>query len=460
MTGLLSQANRSRGGSGETPGELRSNRRGALALLAVLVGIALLAVLTDHVMYVVGAVGFLLALLISVQLHETGHFVLARRFGMKATQFFVGFGPTLWSRTRGETEYGVKAVPAGGYVKIAGMTPLEEMEPGDEDRAFYRQPVRQRVAVLAAGALVQFVLAVALVLVAVFALGLPVERAPAVGRVSACVADDPGVGQPDVAPAQVCDLPGARPAPAQAAGLQVGDVLLAVDGQPVDGSRALTQALRTSADRPVVLDVQRGEERLALPVTPAAVSRVDLEQVDKRVVAGTIGIVVRPRQDTERQGFVQSAEDSGQLLKAFVVGIKTTVTTKLGSVADLYSDERDPAGLVGIVGVGRISGEVLESEETVSVKAFTFLATIASLNLFVGLFNLLPLLPLDGGHVAVAVYEGARDKLRRLRGYRGPLQRVDYNKLLPVTYAVAGSFLLLTLFILGADLVNPIRLSS
>ena len=458
MTGLLSQANRSRG-PGETPAELQSNRRGALGLLAVLVAIAVLAVASDHVMYVVGALGFLLALLVSVQLHETGHFVLARRFGMRATQFFVGFGPTLWSRTRGETEYGIKAVPAGGYVKIAGMTPLEEVEPGDEGRAFYAQPVRQRVAVLAAGALVQFALAVLLVLAAVFALGLPVERAPAVGRVSACVADDPGVGQPDVAPDQVCALPSAKPAPAQAAGLLVGDVLLAVDGQPVTGSRELTQALRAAPGRPVSLDVQRGEQRLQLTVTPAAVSRVDLEQVDQRVVAGTIGIVVRPRQDTERQGFVQSARDSGSLLKAFAVGIKTTVTEKLGSVKDLYSDQRDPAGLVGIVGVGRISGEVLESEETASVKAFTFLVTVASLNLFVGLFNLLPLLPLDGGHIAVAVYEGARDKVRRLRGYRGPLQRVDYAKLLPLTYGVAGAFLLLTLFILGADIVNPIRIS-
>ena len=459
MTGLLSQANRARGGPGETPAELRGNRRSALVVLGVLAAIALLAVLSDHVMYVVGALGFLLALLISVQLHETGHFVLARRFGMKATQFFVGFGPTLWSRTRGETEYGVKAIPAGGYVKIAGMTPLEEMEPGDEGRAFYAQPVRQRVAVLAAGALVQFVLAVGLVLVAVFALGLPVERAPAVGRVSACVADDPGVGQPDVAPEQVCDVPGARPAPAQAAGLQVGDVLLAVDGQPVTGSRQLSEALRAAPDRPVVLDVQRGEQRLQLPVTPAAVSRVDLENVDQRVVAGTVGIVMRQRQDTQRQGFVQSVQDSGKLLKLFAVGIKTTVTEKLGTVADLYTDQRDPDGLVGIVGVGRISGEVLESEETASVKAFSFVVTIASLNLFVGLFNLLPLLPLDGGHIAVAVYEGARDKLRRLRGYRGPLQRVDYNKLLPLTYGVAGTFFLLMLFILGADIVNPIRIT-
>jgi len=456
VTGLLSQANRSRAAA---PGELQGNRRGALALLGVVVAIAAVAVLTSHVMYVVGALGFLLALLLSVQLHETGHFLLARRFGMKATQFFVGFGPTLWSRTRGETEYGVKAVPAGGYVKIAGMTPLEELDPGDEGRAFYAQPVHQRVVVLAAGALVQFVLAVALVLVAVFAIGLPVERAPAVGRVSTCVADDPGVGQPDVAPDQVCALPTAQPAPALTAGLEEGDVLLAVDGRQVTDSRGLTEALRAAPGRAVVLDVQRGEQRVQLTVTPAAVSRVDLDAVDRRVVAGTIGIVVRPRQDTERQGFVQSAQDSATLLQQFAVGIKTTVTEKLGSVKDLYTDERDPAGLVGIVGVGRISGEVLESEETASLKAFTFLVTVASLNLFVGLFNLLPLLPLDGGHIAVAVYEGTRDKVRRLRGYRGPLQRVDYAKLLPLTYGVAGAFLLLTLFILGADIVNPIRIS-
>jgi len=115
---------------------------------------------------------------------------------------------------------------------------------------------------------------------------------------------------------------------------------------------------------------------------------------------------------------------------------------------------------VGIVGVGRISGEVIESEETAGVKALTFVGIVAGLNLFVGLFNLLPLLPLDGGHIAIAVYEGVRDRIRRLRGYRGPFQRVDYNKLLPLTYAVAGAFLLFTVALLGADLFNPIRLPT
>ena len=141
-------------------------------------------------------------------------------------------------------------------------------------------------------------------------------------------------------------------------------------------------------------------------------------------------------------------------------GIKTTVTTKLGSITKVYSDDRDPQGFVGIVGVGRISGEVIESDETAGVKALTFVSIVAGLNLFVGLFNLLPLLPLDGGHIAVAVYEGARDRVRRLRGYRGPFQRVDYTKLLPLTYGVAGFFLLFTVVLLGADIVNPIRISQ
>jgi membrane-associated protease RseP (regulator of RpoE activity) len=162
---------------------------------------------------------------------------------------------------------------------------------------------------------------------------------------------------------------------------------------------------------------------------------------------------------TERQGPVDSLRASGTVMKQFLVGIKLTVTEKLGSITKLYSSDRDPEGFVGIVGAGRISGEVLASTETGGVKALSFVLLVASLNLFVGLFNLLPLLPLDGGHIAVVLYESARDRIRRRRGYHGVIQRVDYNKLLPVTYGVAGTFLVLTLFILGADLVNPIRIT-
>jgi membrane-associated protease RseP (regulator of RpoE activity) len=172
--------------------------------------------------------------------------------------------------------------------------------------------------------------------------------------------------------------------------------------------------------------------------------------------------VVAPqfRQATERLGPVEALENSGLVAVQMAEGIKRTVTEKLGTVTQVYGPDRDPEGFIGIVGAGRISGEVLASEETLAFKALNFLVLMAGLNLFVGLFNLLPLLPLDGGHLAVLAFEQARDKVKRMRGYSGELVRVDLTKLLPLTYAVVLFFAGFTLWLLGADIVNPIRITQ
>ncbi|MGI8535539.1 MAG: M50 family metallopeptidase [Mycobacteriales bacterium] len=415
---------------------------------------------------VLGFLGFVVALLVSVSLHEGGHFLTARRYGMKASQFFVGFGPTLWSRQRGETEYGVKAIPAGGFVKIVGMTSLEEIDPADEDRAFYRQPAKQRAVVLAAGSTVHFIIAIVLVLLTSLFIGKAVEKAPGVGLVVPCVT---------ASAEQQCDAEGSVPSPAGAAGFQAGDTVVAIEGQPVEDVRTLLTEIRRYPAQTITVTVERAGVRQDLTVTPAAVSRPSLNPTrdangqpllidGKKVYAtervGAIGVLPEYRQGTERLGPVEAVQYSVTTMGNIVTGIVTTFTEKIGTITQVYGPDRDPQGFVGVVGAGRISGEVLASDETLAFKMLGFFGLIAGLNFFVGVFNLLPLLPLDGGHIAVLFFEQARDSIKRAFGYTGPLRRVDLTKLLPVTYAVVLFFAGFTLWLLGADIVNPIRLNS
>ena len=400
---------------------------------------------------VLGFLGFVVALLVSVSLHEGGHFLTARRYGMKASQFFVGFGPTLWSRQSGETEWGFKAVPAGGFVKIVGMTPLEEVDPADEKRAFWRQPARQRAVVLASGSIVHFVIAVGLVLLTSLLIGKAVEKPPAIDIVLPCVT---------AASDLECTDAGALPGPAAEAGLQEGDIVVAVAGKPVDSVREFVTEVRRFPTETVAVTVERQGVRQDLRVTPAAVLRPSLNdpQVTERV--GAIGVLPKYQQGTERLGPVEAVGHSVTTMGTILTGIVETFTEKLDTITKVYTDERDPNGFIGVVGAGRISGEVLASEETFAFKALNFFFLIAGLNFFVGVFNLLPLLPLDGGHLAVLAFEQARDRVKRLFGYSGPLRRVDLTKLMPLTYAVVVFFAGFTLWLLGADIVNPIRLNS
>jgi membrane-associated protease RseP (regulator of RpoE activity) len=449
MTNLVASRPTSGGGAPAPGPASRGLLVGTAAGLVLVVGVA---VATGNGIYLLGAAGFVVALLVSVTLHEAGHFLTARRYGMKATQFFVGFGPTVWSRQRGETEYGVKAIPAGGFVKIVGMTQLEDVDPADEPRAFWRQPARQRAVVLAAGSTVHFLLAVLLVLLASFAIGKVAERSPGIGALSECV---PVSAAADAS----CDDAGALPSPAEAAGLRTGDVVVSVDGEATDGYVEFLEQIRANPERTIDVVVERDGARETLAVTPVAVERESLTEEGVTETVGAIGVAPQQRLTTERLGPVEALQQSGTLGVQMLEGIQRTVTEKLPSITKVYSDERDPEGFIGVVGAGRISGEVLASEETLSFKALNFLVLIAGLNLFVGLFNLLPLLPLDGGHLAVLAFEQARDKVKRMRGYTGELLRVDLTKLLPLTYAVVVLFAGFTVWLLGADIVNPIRIN-
>jgi membrane-associated protease RseP (regulator of RpoE activity) len=426
--------------------------RGVLiATAAGLVAVGVLSVAFGKGSYALGALGFVVALLISVTLHEGGHFLTARRYGMKATQFFVGFGPTLWSRQTGETEWGVKAIPAGGFVKIVGMTSLEEIDPKDEDRAFYKQPAGQRAVVLAAGSTVHFILAVLIVLLSALTIGKAVETSPDIGAISECV---PAAAQ------GTCQDAGSVAPPARDAGLQVGDTVVSVGGTPTGDRLQFIQAIRGYPGRPVEVVVERDGAQRAVTLTPVAVQRESLTVEGQIDTVGAIGVAPQGRQGTERLGPVEAVGHSVDEMGRIVTGIWTTFSEKVGTITQVYGEDRDPEGFIGVVGATRISGEVIASEETAGFKLLRFLGLIAGLNFFVGVFNLLPLLPLDGGHIAVLAYEQARDRVKRLFGYRGPLLRVDLTKLLPLTYAVVLFFAGFTLWLLGADIVNPIRLNG
>jgi membrane-associated protease RseP (regulator of RpoE activity) len=394
------------------------------------------------VSYAIGVIAFSVALLLSVMLHEAGHFVTAKYFGMKASRFFVGFGPTLWSFRRGETEYGVKAIPAGGFVKIEGMTALEELSPQDEPRAFYKQPAGQRTVVLVAGSFVHFLIAILLMFGILAATGEDPLRTDGIqiGQVTECLTADP---------TGVCRA--GDPAAPAFGKLQVGDVLRTVDGKPVGTQgRALINVLHASSGKPVTVGFVRDGQARSVTLTPKPLV------VAHHKVQGRIGISTElhpahvsvagavPRTFTVLGSFVKSTGSAIGGLPHEIAGI-------------FHGDSRDPNGAASVVDVARVSGQISSSGASTGAIVASLLLLIAELNLFVGIFNLLPLLPLDGGHVAILAFEQARSRVYRLIGRRDP-GRVDIMKVLPLTYAVVAAFVGLSLILLYAGIANPIRL--
>jgi membrane-associated protease RseP (regulator of RpoE activity) len=397
-------------------------------------------------MMAIGVLAFVVALLVSVMLHEAGHFATAKLFGMKATQFFVGFGPTLWSRQKGETEYGVKAIPAGGFVKIIGMTPLEDVAPEDESRAFIKQGGWQRFVVLVAGSTMHFV--IALVLLFVLLIGWPslVHGPAAVDSVQNCVtnstAGDCGKGAP--------------PAPAKGR-LQKDDVIVAVNGQQVTkgGEQAASLIRDASASGAVDFTVERAGKTQHVLVNPV--------QVDGQNRVG-ITITDAPSATAQRVGFAGAVTGSftsfGQY---FVASFKAlgAVPHEVSSVLSGSKQARtiDSSGgggsqVTSVVGVAQISGEAFKAGGFYGGVA-TLIGITASVNLFVGIFNLFPLLPLDGGHVAILGYEKLRDRWRRRRklSVAGP---VDLAKLMPITYGALAIIVGVAVVVLYADIANPV----
>jgi len=417
-----------------------------------------------------GVVLFALGIGVSIMLHEAGHMISAKRFGMKVTQYFVGFGPTLWSFRRGETEYGVKAIPAGGFVKILGMTPLEaKLDPADEPRAFWRGKLWQRTVVLSAGSLTHFVIGLALLYACAVVTGLPnpayataldhPEKQPAVvGAVSSCLqAYDPNRADP--AACRAID----PAAPAKQAGLHAGDKILALGATPIVTWGDLIAATTAARPGPTTVTYVRAGTRRSAPVTLVAIKHAVGGTFDAPKLATTPMLGVRLGDPSVPQtvtyGPVAGAGQTISFAGSLVTGTFAAIgrfPEKVPKLVDaITGHQRDPNGPISVVGASRLGGDVLAHGGPSGLSAFLLL--LASLNFFIGIFNLFPLLPLDGGHIAIAWYERLRSVLARRRGRPDP-GRVDYTKLLPLTYVVILIFGGISVLTIAADIVNPINL--
>jgi membrane-associated protease RseP (regulator of RpoE activity) len=394
--------------------------------------------------FLLGVVIFVFALLISVMFHEFGHFITAKKFHMKVTQFFVGFGQTLWSTMRGETEYGVKALPLGGFVKITGMTHLEEVDVADEPRAFSSKPGWQRAIVLVAGSFMHFALAFVLLFLVAVAIGVPGTNS--IGAVSKCVPTSVKALNAGAA----C-VKGQPASPAERAGIQANDQVISIAGHPVHNWTQLGNVIKAqTVGKPIPVVVDRGGRDVTLTVTPGAVpgrhgAYLGIEDMAFRRLNPFSGIAYAG--STWGQVLELSGEAAGKLPAA---------------LPDLFKKDRSKTAggdVSSVIGAADDAGQVVEAGGGWRYTVSDLLLIVISLNIFVGAFNLLPLLPLDGGHLAVVIYERVRSWLARLRGRPDP-GLADIRKFIPVSVGLFAIIVGLGLVLIAADIFNPVHLTQ
>jgi membrane-associated protease RseP (regulator of RpoE activity) len=395
--------------------------------------------------FLLGVVIFVVAVLISVILHEAGHFLTAKKFGMKVTQFFIGFGQTVWSTRRGETEYGIKALPFGAFVRITGMTNLDEVDPADEPRSMRNKPTWQRAIVMVAGSFMHFALAFVLLFFLAIGIGQPInDNTTAIGSVSSCVpatlkAFDDGSCTGSTATS-----------PAKLAGIKPGDKIIAIAGRPVHSWTQLGDAIRAQpVGKPMRVTVLRSGKQVTLDAYPAAVPG------RKGAYLG-IGDAV----EFQRYSPVGAVTFSGSAFGEVLVGSAEAFAKLPAAVPDLFAKDRarTPAGDVSsVVGAADIAGQAVASGGGWRYSLSDLLLIIISLNIFIGAFNLLPLLPLDGGHLAVIFYERFRYWLARLFGRPDP-GLVDMQRLVPVSVMVFVLLIGLGVLLMAADIFNPVHI--
>ena len=411
--------------------------------------------------------------MLSIGLHEIGHLAPAKKFGVKVTQYMIGFGPTIWSKQKGDTEYGVKAIPLGGYIRMIGMVPpakdgeiakgpfadlvnsarqqsLEEIGPEDENKVFYKLSVPKKLTVMFGGPFMNLVLAFVFFAISFAGIGFPAATNE-VKQVVTCLPSEVDVlGN--------C-LPGTTASPALSAGIKDGDKIISFDGKEITDWEALANGIRESKEGNVEITVLRdGKEfnliaEIVLATRPSSAnSEVANEPTPYLGIAPQI-IMERQSINSVFDVLVNITVGTGQVL--------WNLPERVGQLfgAAFLGEQRDPEGLVGIVGVTRVGGEIAAAEIPGMWRFATLLNLAGGLNMALFLFNLLPLLPLDGGHVAGAIYEGLRRSFAKLRRKPDP-GPADTSKMLPFAYSVAILLIGLSMLLLYVDVVNPIRLGG
>ncbi|PZF80264.1 M50 family metallopeptidase [Jiangella anatolica] len=431
---------------------------------------------------VVGILLFAAGLIVSIALHEIGHLVPAKLFGVKVSQYMIGFGRTVWSRRRGETEYGVKAIPLGGFVRMIGMFPpepggdgstlrqsstglfqtmardartasREEIGPGDEDRVFYRKAWWKKLIIMLGGPAMNIVLAIVLAGGVLMTFGNPDKPvfAPVVSVVNECVipASENRTECTDTDPA----------APAAAAGLLPGDRVLEIEGTTMTSWTQVSDAIQAAGPGPMPMVIERdGEPMNVTPVLRLA-ERPDPDGPEGATIE-TSFLGIAPTLDHFEQ------EDIGGTL-AWTGGFISNTAEAMSRIPQRMVDvwdaafggaERNPETPVSIVGAGRIGGEIASADGlTTGQRVATFIMMLASFNMAIAIFNLVPLLPLDGGHAAGAIWEAIKRAFAKV--FRRPEpQPVDVAKALPLAYGVAVVLIGMSALLIYADLVNPVRL--
>ena len=424
-------------------------------------------------MEILGILFLIFVVMISIGLHEIGHLAPAKKFGVKVTQYMIGFGPTIWSTKKGDTEYGLKAIPLGGYIRMIGMVPpardgkdatgpfaeivnsarkqsLDEIEIGDENKVFYKLSVPKKLTVMVGGPFMNLVLAFVFFAISFAAIGFPAATNQ-VKQVVSCLPSDVDVlGD--------C-LVGTTPSPALAAGIKAGDEIVKFSGNEISNWEELASAIQNSRAESVSISVLRDGKVVELNAEIVnAVRPQSASATVENKAAPYLGIA--PQIIMEKQPINSVFQTLGEI----TVGTGKVLWNLPNRVSQLFGaaflgEQRDPEGLVGIVGVTRVGGEIAAADIPVVWRVATLLNLAGGLNMALFLFNLLPLLPLDGGHAAGAIYEGLRRQFAKLRRLPDP-GPADTSKMLPFAYSVAILLIGLSMLLLYVDVVNPVRLGG